>query len=185
MAFHCLRHFTWETQETQLLMVFLDCHRVYQNLLQSVCFVDYELLRLLEVHLFSSFYFPCVPRSGSFASNVSQFLNLWTSKSFQWEQQIWAVSDTLVLLSFHGPLGVHQPGWKLLTCSYRVLVDSIQAWDCMNCKDFCHDYEQASELFWFSLKSAAVWRVDLSSLLFVQHHERCNWPFVNLQLNTS
>lgn len=52
-----------------------------ESLTINVCFADYKLLRLFEVHLISSFYFPCLSRlSGSFVSCMSSavsFQSLW------------------------------------------------------------------------------------------------------------
>lgn len=74
MAFHCLGHFAWGTQKTWLPIVFLDCHKCLpESLTISVCFVDYELLRLFEVYVISSYYCLCLPwLSGSFVSRMSQ-----------------------------------------------------------------------------------------------------------------
>lgn len=46
--------------------------RLPESLTINICFADYKLLRLFEVHLISSFYFPCLSRlSGSFVSHMS------------------------------------------------------------------------------------------------------------------
>jgi len=122
MALHCLGRYAWGTQKNQLVILLLDCHSVYPSLLQSVfvllimklwgCLKCISLARFTS-HVFLGFLDPlfhvCLVQCLSVA------LDLWASKSFQWEQQIWAVSDTLAFLCCHVSLGVHQPASKLLT----------------------------------------------------------------------
>lgn len=121
-GFSLPRHCAWETQKTQFRILILNCHSMYASLLQSmfVLLVIYfwGCLKCISLAYFISHVILGFLDPLSYICLVQHLwvsLDLWTSKSFQWEQQIWAVSDTLAFLSFHGPLWIYQPDWKLLS----------------------------------------------------------------------